>query len=139
MTVTPAAANRGDWAREVVAPAENSAMSSPVGSASAASSTTMSCPAHGSVEPADRAEAKNRICSTGKFRSARILRITPPTCPVAPTTPMRKPCSLATSRFLRTRRRDRPRRDRMPCATPALRYRVQRRGPAPKSGSPRWR
>ena len=42
MTVTPAAANRGACAREVVAPAENSAMSSPVGSACAASSTMTS-------------------------------------------------------------------------------------------------
>src|SRR6476661_3259095 len=52
-TVTPAAANRGAWAREVVAPAENSAMSSPDGSARAASSTTISSSPQGSVEPAD--------------------------------------------------------------------------------------
>ena len=61
MTVTPAAANRGACAREVVAPAENSAMSRPVGSAVAASSTTISPPPHGRVVPADRAEAKNRM------------------------------------------------------------------------------
>ena len=79
MTTTPASANRGACAREVVAPAENSAMSSPVGSASATSSTTTSRPCQGSVDPADRAEAKNRISATGKFLSANSFRITPPT------------------------------------------------------------
>ena len=43
---------------EVVAPAENSARSSPEGSAVAASSTTISESPHGSVVPAERAEAK---------------------------------------------------------------------------------
>ena len=60
MTVTPAAANRGACAFEVVAPAEKSAMSRPVGSAVAASSTVISPSPHGSVLPAERAEAKNR-------------------------------------------------------------------------------
>ena len=41
--------------------------------------------------PAERAEAKNRIVSTGKLRSSSRRRITPPTCPVAPTTPTFKP------------------------------------------------
>ena len=44
-TSAPAAAKRGAWAREVVAPAEKSAMSIPVGSAVEASSTTTSRPA----------------------------------------------------------------------------------------------
>ena len=44
-TVTPAAANTGASAREVVAPAEKTAMSRPAGSAVAASSTTTSVPA----------------------------------------------------------------------------------------------
>ena len=44
-TVTPAAANTGARAREVVAPAEKTAMSRPDGSAVAASSTTTSVPA----------------------------------------------------------------------------------------------
>src|SRR4051812_15173571 len=43
-TITPASTNRGTSARDVVAPAENSAMSSPAGSAVAASSTTTSRP-----------------------------------------------------------------------------------------------
>ena len=47
------------------APAENSAMSSPVGSAVAASSTVISRPAKGRVVPAERAEAKKRTSSAG--------------------------------------------------------------------------
>src|SRR5262249_20106535 len=58
ITVTPASAKRGASARDPVAPAENSAMSSPLGSAAAASSTTISSSPHGSVVPADRADAK---------------------------------------------------------------------------------
>ena len=58
MTVTPAAANLGASNFEQVAPAENSATSSPVGSASEASSTVMSVPRHGKVLPALRADAK---------------------------------------------------------------------------------
>ena len=72
-TITPASANRGASAREVVAPAENSAMSRPVGSAVAASSTVTSRSPNGSIVPAERAEAKNRISSTGKSRSAQDL------------------------------------------------------------------
>jgi hypothetical protein len=87
ITVTPAAANVGASALELAPPAENSATSRPVGSASAASSTTTSAPCHGSVLPAERAEAKNLISSTGNERCARIRRIMVPTWPVAPTTP----------------------------------------------------
>src|SRR4029077_16881298 len=79
ITVTPTAANRGACTRDAAAPAENSATSSPAGSAVAASSTTRSAPSQGNVEPADRDEAKYRISSTGNARSARIRRITPPT------------------------------------------------------------
>ena len=89
ITVTPAAANRGASSRDDVAPAENRAMSSPLGSAVAASSTVISPPFHGSVVPAERAEAKKRISSTGNARSTSSRRMTPPTCPVAPTTPTR--------------------------------------------------
>ena len=42
-------------------------MSRPRQSAVAASSTTISPPSHGSVRPADRAEAKKRSSSTGKL------------------------------------------------------------------------
>src|ERR1700753_3384818 len=57
-TVTPAAANLGGSSFDVATPAENSATSSPDGSAVIASSTRMSTPSHGSVVPAERAEAK---------------------------------------------------------------------------------
>ena len=60
MTMAPAAANRGACTRDIVAPAENSAMSRPVGSAVSASSTSISWPRNGSFLPAERAEAKNR-------------------------------------------------------------------------------
>ena len=58
ITIAPAAANLAANSRDDDAPAENSAMSSPLGSAVAASSTTMSVPFHGSVVPAERADAK---------------------------------------------------------------------------------
>ena len=61
MTMAPASANRGAWAFEPVAPAENSAMSMPERSAVAASSTTISSPLNGRVVPAERAEAKKRM------------------------------------------------------------------------------
>ena len=79
MTVTPAAANRGASSLLVAPPAENRAMSRPDGSAVAASSILMSTPSHGSVLPAERAEAKNRISEIGKPRSTSNLRMTPPT------------------------------------------------------------
>ena len=63
-------------------------MSSPVGSAVSASSTSISWPRNGSFLPSDRAEAKNRTLVAGKSRSSSSVRITWPTCPVAPTTPM---------------------------------------------------
>ena len=89
MTVTPAAANRGACARDVVAPAEKIAMSSPVGSAVEASSTVICSPLNSSVVPALRALAKKRISAIGTSRSTRRRRTTAPTWPVAPTTPIR--------------------------------------------------
>ena len=71
-TTAPAAANRGASARDAVAPAEKSAMSSPLGSAVSASSTMTSRSPKGSTVPADRAEEKNRIAAIGKSRSSRI-------------------------------------------------------------------
>ena len=79
MTITPASTNDGTRARDVVAPAEKSTMSSPDGSAVAASSTVISRPAYGSTVPAERAEAKNRTSLAGKSRSSRIWRIATPT------------------------------------------------------------
>ena len=79
ITITPAAAKRGDNSRDDVAPEENNAISRPDGSATAASSTVICPPAHGNVVPADRAEAKNRSSVMGKFRSAKRVRMTLPT------------------------------------------------------------
>src|SRR5699024_249014 len=88
-TVTPAAANRSAWAREVAPPAENRAMSSPLVSASAASSTVMGCPLKSMVFPAERAEANSlRVPISNPGSSARRSSMTPPTWPVAPTTPI---------------------------------------------------
>ena len=58
ITTTPAAAKRGASTRDAAPPAENSAISRPEGSASALSSTATSAPFHGSVVPAERADAK---------------------------------------------------------------------------------
>ena len=62
MTSAPASAKRCAWARLVVAPALNRAMSRPLGSAVAASSTVTSAgpprPSQGRVDPALRALAK---------------------------------------------------------------------------------
>ena len=58
MTMAPAAASRGDSARDTEAGAEHSARSMPERSAVSASSTTTSASPHGRVEPADRAEAR---------------------------------------------------------------------------------
>ncbi len=52
--------------------------------------------------PAERAEAKNRTLSAGKFRSSSRVRMTMPTCPVAPTTAM--VVIRITVPFLRVRR-----------------------------------
>ena len=69
-------------------------MSSPEKSAVAVSSTVTSASPHGRVVPAERADAKYRISSTGKFRSNSRVRMTLPTWPVAPKTPIRMSTSL---------------------------------------------
>ena len=79
MTTAPAAANRGACTRLMVAPAENSAMSSPDGSAVPASSISISRPPKISFLPAERSEAKNRTVLAGKLRSSNRVRITWPT------------------------------------------------------------
>jgi hypothetical protein len=58
MTTAPASANFGAYSLELAPPAENRAMSMPLRSAVATSSTTTSVPFHGSVVPAERADAK---------------------------------------------------------------------------------
>jgi hypothetical protein len=88
-TIAPASAARGARVSEAVLPLLNSAMSMPAKSAVAESSTTTSPSAQGSVLPADRADAKKRTSSRGKARCASRVRMTPPTWPVAPNTPIR--------------------------------------------------
>ena len=89
MTMAPAAARRGASSRDTEAGALHRAKSMPERSAVAASSTTMSSSPQGSVEPAERPEARYRMEVTGKLRSTRIERRTTPTWPVAPTMAMR--------------------------------------------------
>ncbi len=79
ITVTPAAANRGACTFDIAPPAENNAMSRPVGSAVSASSTSISWPRNGSLRPCERAEAKKRTDEAGKSRSSSSVRITWPT------------------------------------------------------------
>ena len=79
MTTAPAAANTGASTFDVPPPAENRAMSTPVGSAVAASSTTTSAPRHGNVVPAERALAKKRTDPMSIADSSSSRRITPPT------------------------------------------------------------
>ena len=79
MTTAPAAATRGASSLEVAPPAENRAMSRPVKSAVAASSTVIFESCHGRVRPAERAEANSRSCVTGNSRWASTARMTPPT------------------------------------------------------------
>ena len=79
MTVAPAAATTGARVFEVAPPAENSAISRPLQSAVAASSTVICRPSKSSERPALRDDANSRMESAGKLRSASIWRITPPT------------------------------------------------------------
>jgi len=78
-TIAPAAATLGANSLEAVFPLENSARSSPAKSAVAESSTVIFSSPNGSRLPADRADAKYRISSTGNFRSTSRCPITPPT------------------------------------------------------------
>ena len=79
MIVAPAAAIFGAYSIEAVLPALSRAMPTPAQSAVAVSSTTTSRPAHSSVLPAERADAKKRMFPTGKERSSRMALMTPPT------------------------------------------------------------
>jgi hypothetical protein len=79
MTIAPAATIFGAYSMEAVLPALSRAMPIPAQSAVAVSSTTTSRPAHSSVVPAERAEAKKRMFPTGKERSWRMALMTPPT------------------------------------------------------------
>src|SRR4051812_45900783 len=60
-TSAPAAATFGAYSLDAVAPFENSAICRPLKSAVAVSSTVISPSPQGSVVPAERADAKNRM------------------------------------------------------------------------------
>src|SRR6478735_7112763 len=106
-TRAPVAASLGAYSRDMVAPADIRAMSRPVRSAVAVSSTMIDSPLKSSCFPAERAEPKNRIASTGNSRSTSSDRITLPTVPVAPDTPTRMGASLSVrTRTFRTSRCD---------------------------------
>ncbi|COV42344.1 Uncharacterised protein [Mycobacterium tuberculosis] len=76
ITVTPPAAKRGACTFDMAEPAENNAISSPLGSAVSASSTSISWPRKASLRPCDRADAKNRTALAGKSRSSSNVRMT---------------------------------------------------------------
>jgi len=78
-TIPPAAATLGANSLDAVLPALKMAISRPAKSATAMSSTVMSSPRQSSFLPADRDDAKYRISSTGKLRSASSVRMTLPT------------------------------------------------------------
>ena len=87
MTMQSAAAARGAWMSETLAPGENSAMSVPRKSKVSRSCTfsVLSSPKLIS-RPTELREASATTSSTGNFRSARIESISEPTAPVPPTT-----------------------------------------------------
>src|SRR5690606_7455374 len=66
-------------------------MSMPAASAVSTSSTTTGVPSKSTVLPAERTDANRRSSRIGNERSARISRITVPTCPVAPTMAIENP------------------------------------------------
>ena len=86
MTVAPWATAAGASSREMSAPAENSAMSTPSKASATASPISSVRPSIDTVRPADRPEASRRSSPTGNSRSLRIWIIVRPTTPVAPTT-----------------------------------------------------
>ena len=87
-TTAPASATRGARTLEVAPPAENRTMSSPDQSAVSASSTSTSPSPHFRRRPAERLDANRRNSLTGNWRSARTVRMTPPTWPGAPMSPI---------------------------------------------------
>src|SRR5260221_5960547 len=87
MTMAPALTARGACTADTLAPGENKAMSTPLKSNLSRSCTlrTSSSP-NDTSPPAERSEATAQTSDTGNARSARMLSISWPTTPVAPTT-----------------------------------------------------
>ncbi len=87
ITTQPAAAARGAWMAEIEAPGLNRPISVPVKSNVSRLRTvsTFFSPKEISA-PAERPEASAMTSEAGKLRSTRVLMISRPTAPVAPTT-----------------------------------------------------
>src|SRR5215469_7621134 len=85
-TTQPALAAMGANSFEMLPPALNSAMSMPANESFVSSVTVISCPLNFSFLPTERADASNVSLPTGKLRFWRVLIISTPTAPVAPTT-----------------------------------------------------
>jgi hypothetical protein len=86
MTTQPSFAAKGANSFEMLPPALNRATSIPA-KLSFVSSFTVSCsPRYVSFLPTERAEASNVNFPAGKLRFSRVLIISMPTAPVAPTT-----------------------------------------------------
>jgi hypothetical protein len=84
-TIAPAAAAIGANSREVPAPAEKKATSTPSKAPLASVSTRTGLPLNSSSRPAERADARSRSVPTGKPRRSSWPISSAPTAPVAPT------------------------------------------------------
>src|SRR6478736_4059037 len=84
-TVAPARTASGAKRREVLLPAENSAMSTPRKLVSVSSRTGSALLRNVSALPAERTEANSRSSDSGKRRCSRQRISSRPTAPVAPT------------------------------------------------------
>src|SRR5712691_2682599 len=92
MTIAPAFAARGANAAETLLPGDDSTMSMPLKlKVSSAWIWRMSSSPNETSLPTDRDEASATTSSAGKLRSARVVRNSRPTLPVAPTTATLKP------------------------------------------------
>src|SRR3954471_1859214 len=85
-TVPCASTIPGKNERDVDAPADTNATSTPAAASTDSSRTSTSRPANGTVRPALRAEANGTNSSTANRRSSKIRAISRPTAPVAPIT-----------------------------------------------------
>src|SRR5690554_3046031 len=84
MTVIPASANFGAHSKEVSPPAENNATSGFISTAVCKLTTLYFLSLKAISLPTDFSDATGINSVTGKLRSAKTLRITSPTIPVAP-------------------------------------------------------
>src|SRR5260370_40272647 len=92
MTIAPAFVARGANTADTLLPGDDRTMSMPLKlKESSAWTWRMSSSPNETSLPTDRDEASATTSSTGKLRSARVVRNSRPTLPVAPTTATLKP------------------------------------------------